>query len=200
MRTVLTVMELSSEHAQLEIVNNDVNMYSISVSEFENYVEENKAYMKNWLARNAYFPPQFIFTTYREEQVDEELMQRQIDFEHMVKGSRKDNIYILEVCTREQLLYLIDQYYWLAAENETMLIADSKSVIQIKERFITKLYSYITMEAEVHKGNGFVIAVEHDGQGMQLVTTKHEWIGLKNLQKTLGDIHLEQWNDTYYGL
>ncbi|GIP62457.1 hypothetical protein J32TS6_10120 [Virgibacillus pantothenticus] len=44
MRTVLTVMELSSEHAQLEIVNNDVNMYSISVSEFEDYVEENKAY------------------------------------------------------------------------------------------------------------------------------------------------------------
>ncbi|NBJ71524.1 MULTISPECIES: hypothetical protein [Clostridia] len=200
MTNVLTVMELSCEHVQIKIANNDAAMYSIWVSEFEDYVEENKAYIKDWLARNAYFPVQFIFTTYREERMDEELMQRHIHFEHMVKGYEKSNIYIVEVCTTEQLLYLIDQYYWLAAQNETMLIADCKSVIHIKEHFISSSYSYVTMEAEIHKENGFVIVVEHDGQGMQLITTKHEWIGQKNLQGTLGDVHLEQWNNTYYGL
>lgn len=195
--TTILVLELEKEHVDIGLVNEEIAMFTLYVSEFEDDLEENKEYIKQWIGMNCDFPLQVVLTTYQEGTQDDIFQEHGFSFDHYVKGLESTNIYKIKVETLSQVSFLLDTYYWLAAQNETFIIADPATEISIEEHAV---YRYITMDATLSEHHGVLLKVEHDGQGVQLITTKKDWMYREGLQQTLGSVHIEQWGEEYYGL
>lgn len=202
--TVVTVQPLKEEHLAVNISNESYDAYSIYVSEFEDCVDENKEHMYQWLERNVTCPFIFIFacSDYLGMEESYRLTSLGVEFEHKIYGKNqaKENFYFISIQAHEQLRVLLDEYYYLAEQNEFMMVADTKTFVEVKEYHVSKTHCYSIVDCTLEKHEGFAMIVDHDGRGIQLITTDKRWSGKNNLLRTLADAHLEQWDNEYYGL
>lgn len=191
MRNV-TVLELEEKYSNINYQADETKLYSIYVSDFDDYVEENKQYIMDWMQRNEIVPSYVYIEIYKDnEEVMEETL-KEMDLTYEKNTTKLDPIYQIRVKKLVDTLKLMEQFYWLAAENLLMMFTTGEVITECKqdEYFIT---------ANIPHGE-CVITIEHDGQGMQLLTAKEEFLTKEGVIETLGNIHLEQWNKQYYGL
>ena len=191
MRNV-TVLELEKKYSNINYQADEAKLYSIYVSDFDDYVEENKEYVMDWMQRNDIVPSYVYIEIYKDNEDVIEKTLEEMNLSYKKNTTKLDPIYQIKVDKLEETLKLIDQYYWLAAENLLMMFTTGEVQTKCKqdEHFIT---------AHIPPGE-CVITIEHDGQGMQLLTAKEEFLTKEGIIDTLGNIHLEQWNKQYYGL
>lgn len=203
--TIASVFYLKKKHIDVDILNPEFTAYSIYVSAYEDDVDEKEEdHMYQWLERNVTCPFIFIFacSDYLGMEESNRLTSLGVQFEHKIYGKNqaKENFYFVSIQSHEQLRVLLDEYYYLAEQNEFMMVADTQTLVEVKEYHISKTHCYPIVDCTLAENDGFAMIVGHDGRGFQLITTNKQWSGKNNLLRTLGDVHLEQWDDEYYGV
>lgn len=191
MRTV-TVLELEKKLSNINYIGDKTKLYSIYVSDFDDYVEENKQYIMDWMQRNHIAPTYVYIEIYKCNAAGLESRLADMKLTYEKNTSQIDPIYRIHTKKLSDTITLIDEYYWLAAENLLMMFTTGKVEAECKA-------DDLLITAHVPEGE-CVITIEHDGQGMQLLTAKEDFLNKEGIIKTLGNIHLEQWNKQYYGL
>lgn len=165
------------------------------MSEYKDYVDENKSYMYQWLERNVTCPFTFMFTFshYLDMEESDQLTTLGVQFEHKIygKNQEKENFYFITIQSHEQLQVLLDEYYHLATQNECMIVADQQTVIEVKEYQVSETHCYPMVRCRLAEQEGFATIVAHDGQGFQMVTTNRKWRGKNNIIHTFGNVSVE---------
>lgn len=149
--------------------------FTLSKNSVEDYVEENKQLLIDWLIHANRFPYTVYLAAYEEMYNDPEdfLIKEKMPYEKRVIASEKKPVYIFEMKDAAVLTKSLSEFYWLPAQNEMMLITDSGATVELTEQKISPKSSYTTLEMVLYltKEEGIAIEFRHDGQGMGITST-----------------------------
>lgn len=176
------------------------HQFQLTVSAEADYVEENKELLIDWLTHYDRFPLTAYVAAYDEmgQDIDALLIGWRISYEKVMKGTKKKPVYIIHLATANQLKQVVSAFYWLPAQNEIMLLTDCRDAVLLTEQKVHLKSSYTNLGAEIHlvSNNCSVITIEHDGQGIGVVTTVESLGWAEGIQKSVPKGYaIQQWDE-----
>lgn len=176
------------------------HQFEMSVNAKDDYVEENKELLIDWLKQYDGFPLTAYVAAYEEmyQDIDVLLMEWEITYEKVSKATEKQPVYIIHLENIEQLTQVVSAFYWLPAQNEIMLLTDCKETVELTERKVSPKSSYTRLWAEIHlpSKNCSVITIQHDGQGIGVVTTVESLNSAEGIHKSIPKGYvIQQWGE-----
>ena len=171
----------------------------LSVFTENDYVEENKELLVDWLTHYNQFPLTAFVSVYQgmDEEIEAQLNEWQTEFSKVVKASEKKPVYIIQLTEKIQLIEMVSAFFWLPAQNEMMIITNRTAVIELLERRESEKSRYTYLGAAANLVDDCtIIDVSHDGQGFSVVTTDQALLSAKGIRESIPSHYvIEQRND-----
>src|SRR5699024_2292687 len=164
MRTI-TILQLEEKFSHLEFHADNMHVYSLYVSNGSDCMEETQHFLISWLHKNGSFPLYLYISSYDDMNLTEELHKQNIIFQK--KLLEQQPIFEVKLNTADEMEKVLTQFFCMSAHSEIMML--TTEAVQIS------LQNSINMFHATVPQDEYIMIVEHDGQGLQLLTTKEKW-------------------------
>ena len=201
LRHLFVIEKESQIDYQVNVANGlPYHQFQLTVFLEEDYVEENKELLIDWLTQYNRFPLTAYVAAYDEmfQDIDALLSEWKITYEKVIKATEKKPVYIIHLANAKQLMQVVSTFYWLPAQNEIMLLTDCKETVALTEPKVSPKSSYTNLGAEIYLSSKScsVITIEHDGQGIGIVTTVESLGSVEGIQKSIPKGYaIQQWDE-----
>lgn len=186
----ITILQLEEKFSHLEFHADDMHVYSLYVSNRSNCMLDTQRLLISWLKKNGAFPLYLYISVYDDMNLTEELERQQIIF--VKKMIEEQPIFEVKLNDMTDVDKVIGQFFYMSAHSEIMMI--TTEAVQIS------MCNSINMLSATMPSEEYIMIVEHDGQGLQLLTTKEEWLQEEGILKSVNGIISENCKEKYYGL
>lgn len=189
MRT-LTILELEEKFSHVQLHTNDMRIFSLLVSDAKNTMLETKQFILKWLEENGQFPMFIYMNAYDDMDLANDLKRKNIDIKEKMVDTQA--MFKIKLTEKSHIEAVIGEYFCMSSHSELMIITSPSVEITMSDT--------MHIASAMIPENEFVIIVEHDGQGLQLLTTKQEWFSKEGLEQTISKLKDHTYTINYYGL
>ncbi|MEJ8777846.1 hypothetical protein [Pseudogracilibacillus sp. ICA-222130] len=190
MRT-LTILELEEKFSHVQVHTNNMRIFSLLVSDAKNTMLETKQFILNWLKENGQFPMYIYMSAYDDGMnVTNDLKRKSIDVKERTTDIQA--MFKIKLTEKSHIEAVIGEYFCMSSHSELMIIATPSVEITMSD-------TMHIASATIPEGE-FIIIIEHDGQGLQLLTSKQEWFSKEGLEQTILKLKDYTYTINYYGL
>ena len=189
MRT-LTILELEEKFSHVQLHTSNMRIFSLLVSDAKNTMLETKQFILKWLEENGQFPMFIYLNAYDDMDLANDLKRKNIDIKEKTVDTQA--MFKIKLTEKSHIEAIIGEYFCMSYHSELMIIATPSVEITMSD-------TMHIASATIPEGE-FIIIIEHDGQGLQLLTTKQEWFSKEGLEQTILKLKDHTYTINYYGL
>lgn len=189
MRT-LTILELEEKFSHVQLHTSNMRIFSLLVSDAKNTMLETKQFILKWLEENGQFPMFIYLNAYDDMDLTNDLKRKNIDVNETTTNTQA--MFKIKLTEKSHIEAVIGEYFCMSSHSELMIIATPSVEITMSD-------TMHIASATIPEGE-FIIIIEHDGQGLQLLTSKQEWFSKEGLEQTILKLKDYTYTINYYGL
>lgn len=174
--------------------------FQLSMNAIDDYVEENRQLLIDWLIHFNHFPLTVYIAAYKDmyESPGVFLTSQEISFEKVIIATEQKPVYIIELKNKAQLTEVISEFFWLPAQNEMMLLTNCRNAVELTEWKVSSKLPYTNLGATLNlfKEDCMVIEIQHDGQGIGITSTSKSFGTAKGICDHFPKGYtVQQWDD-----